>query len=98
MIGEQGITVHVEPSVSTISEVEPVTGLPTVFTRNASTTMRVRDGDTVVVGGLGMEQQERSGRSIPFLRNLPLIGGLFRLPSHSRPHSELIYLLKVHVV
>lgn len=98
MVGEKGITVHVEPSVSTISEIESVTGLPTVFTRNASTTMRVCDGDTVIVGGLGMRQAERSSRGIPFLRNLPIVGGLFVLPGRSLPRSELVYLLTVHVL
>lgn len=98
MVGDLGITVHVEPSVSTISELEPVTGLPTLFTRNVSTTMRVRDGDTIVIGGLGMRQTERSSRGIPFLRNLPIVGGLFRLPTHARPHSDLVYFLTVHLL
>lgn len=97
MLGEGGVTVQLEPSVSTISELEPVTGLPTVNTRNLTTTLRVKDGDTLVVGGLGMRQAARSSRGIPFLRNLPLIGGLFRLPGHADSFSELIFLVTIHV-
>ena len=97
MLGDGGVTVHLEPSVSTISELEPITGLPTVNTRNLATTLRVKDGDTLVVGGLGMRQTGRARRGIPFLRNLPLIGGLFRLPGRSDSFSELIFLVTIHV-
>ncbi|HEY3412511.1 MAG TPA: hypothetical protein VGM51_05550 [Armatimonadota bacterium] len=97
MLGDGGVTVHLEPSVSTISELEPVTGLPTVNTRKLSTTLRVKDGDTLVVGGLGLHQIGRSARGIPFLRDLPLIGGLFRLPGRSDSSSELVFLVSVHV-
>ena len=92
------VIVDVAPEVSTITEREPRTGLPTVFTRNASATLRLRNGDTAVIGGLSEDQPERRYRKIPILGDLPLIGRLFRVTENHRTRRELTLFVTARVL
>jgi hypothetical protein len=83
------ITVELSPQVTSVAETEARTGLPTVFTRNTHSTVRLMDGDTIVIGGVSMAQDQRSRRGI--LR-------LFRTPSHARPRQELALFVTARVV
>jgi type II secretory pathway component GspD/PulD (secretin) len=55
-----------------------VTGLPTKTTRSAETTVRVRDGQTIVTGGLRQLERRATHRAIPILSEIPLVGKLFQ--------------------
>jgi len=95
------ITLNIDPEnteVSNISELDPRTGLPVLSARRAGTTVRVRDGETVVLGGLSQTQRERRGTKIPVLGDLPLVGGLFRSRSESDVNSELLVFITPHVL
>jgi type IV pilus assembly protein PilQ len=91
------ITVDIVPEVSSIAEREPRTGLPTVFTRNAHATLRLRSGDTVMIGGLVDDQPERRRRRIPILGSLPLIGPFFHTVEARRVRHELTIFLPARV-
>ncbi|HEV8356839.1 MAG TPA: secretin N-terminal domain-containing protein, partial [Gemmatimonadales bacterium] len=52
-------------------------GAPIISTREASTLLFVRDGQTAVIGGLIDRQEEKSRSGIPVLMDIPLVGGLF---------------------
>ncbi len=91
--GNGEITVKISPEVSNIVELEQATGLPTVSTRRAATTVRVKDGETVVIGGLTQRQDYFTHRRIPLLGDIPLIGGLFRSRSKNTTDSDLVILI-----
>jgi len=92
------ILLEVAPEVSTIAEREPRTGLPTVFVRNASSTLRLVHGGTAVIGGLVEDQPERRRRRIPLLGDLPLIGGIFRYTESRRSFSDLALFVTARVL
>ncbi len=72
------IILDLNEEISTLSAPDPLTGLPTKTTRTASTTVRVRDGQTIVIGGLRQVESRSVRRAIPILSEIPIIGNLFR--------------------
>jgi general secretion pathway protein D len=73
-------------------------GAPIISTREASTHLFVRDGQTVVIGGLADRQIERTRSGIPGLSSLPWIGGLFGSTHDSDAQGELYLFLTPHIV
>jgi type II secretory pathway component GspD/PulD (secretin) len=96
--GNNEITTDITSEVSNIQELDPQTGLPLLSQRVASTTVRARDGETIVVGGLVQEQTYETKRKIPILGDLPLIGGLFRSKNTTTTDSELVILITPHIL
>ncbi len=76
--GEGEIILDLQEEISTLSAPDPVTGLPTKTTRSAETTVRVRDGQTIVTGGLRQLERRATHRAIPILSEIPLVGKLFQ--------------------
>jgi len=72
------IILDLNEEISTLSAPDSVTGLPTKTTRTASTIVRVRDGQTIVIGGLRQGESRSVRRAIPILSEIPIIGNLFR--------------------
>lgn len=91
--GNGEITTTISPEVSNIVELDRATGLPTLSSRRASTTVRVKDGETVVIGGLTQRQDYSTKRKIPILGDLPLVGPMFRSRSRSSTDTELVILI-----
>ena len=67
-------------------------------TRTADTTVTVRDGEPMVIGGLIGAEEAKSVSKIPFLGDLPLLGALFRNHRKSKSESELVIFLTAHVL
>lgn len=67
-------------------------------TQNAQSEVLVRDGETVVIGGLTVTEREEVRSGIPFLMNLPLVGGLFRTTRESTVQRDLIILVTPTIV
>lgn len=73
-------------------------GAPVISTREASTFLFVKDGQTTVIGGLIDRQGEKTRSGVPVLINIPLLGGLFGSTHNSTSVSELFLFLTPHVV
>ena len=87
------ITLDLDPRVSTVDAIENGTGLPTVGIREVKSVVRVRAGDTVVLGGLDSDLQGRTDQwPSPFAR-VPLLRDLFRSHRRSRTRPSLILLV-----
>ena len=95
--GEE-IICRIEPEVSTLSALDPVTGLPEKITRNANTMVRVRDGQTVVIGGLRQEEERAVRTRVPILGNLPLLGSLFRSSRSVTTRTDLVVFITPRVL
>jgi len=72
-------------------------GVPVVDTREANTALLLRDGQTVVLGGLRREEKTKQVNQIPILGDLPLIGILFKSVNTVTAHSELVILLSPRI-
>jgi type II secretory pathway component GspD/PulD (secretin) len=69
--------------------VDPSAGI-IIATQDASTTVKVRDGETAVIGGLKSEQVQEADTGIPILMNIPVIGALFRYHTQQVQVRDLI--------
>jgi type II secretory pathway component GspD/PulD (secretin) len=96
--GNGEITCTLSPEVSNISELERETGLPVLSTRNARTTVRVKDGETIVIGGLNQRQEYKTKTRVPLLGGLPFIGNLFRSSKTNTVDSELMIFVTPHIL
>ncbi len=95
--GEIVLKVHTE--VSDILERNPVDGDVDKLSKQVSETiLRVKDGQTVVIGGLIKNSTKFSKQGIPLLSDIPLIGALFSQTTNEREDSELIIVLKARRV
>jgi general secretion pathway protein D len=90
--------------MSVLQEVSSATaetqfGAPVISTREARTQLLVKDGQTAVLGGLIEHQQEYTASGIPLLKDIPLIGRLFRTSQARRRNTtELFLFLTPHVL
>ena len=66
--------------------------------RSADTTVRLKNGETMVIGGLIDSDESRSLSKIPFLGDLPVLGAFFRSVRTSRTETELMIFLTAHVL
>jgi type IV pilus secretin PilQ/predicted competence protein len=71
---------------------------PVIARREAQTTTLIKDGETVVIGGLKKESLVQSQNKIPLLGDLPLLGGLFKFESEKTVNSELVIFITPHIV
>ncbi|MBR2733735.1 MAG: pilus assembly protein PilQ [Selenomonadaceae bacterium] len=91
------ITATIHTEVSTPQYVEDM-GAYRFNTRSADTTVTVRDGEPMIIGGLIGAEEAKSVSKIPFLGDLPILGALFRNHRKSKSESELIIFLTAHVL
>jgi type II secretory pathway component GspD/PulD (secretin) len=96
--GNGEITTRITPKVSNIVEIDPQTGLPLLSTRQADTSVRVKDGETIAIGGLTLQQEFDTKRKIPLLGDLPGIGELFTSRSRTKEKSELVIFVTPHIL
>lgn len=96
--GNGEITTSLQVEVSNISSVDATTGLPLLSTRNAASTVRTYDGETIVIGGLRQRQKETVDRKIPILGDIPLIGQLLRSKSEASVDTELVIFVTPRLV
>ena len=87
------VTMHVHPVVSTITSIDPSTGLPQTSEREAETTLVVKDGETIVLGGLIRDEMTKTVNEVPLLSKLPLIGELFRNTTTTGRKSEIFVFI-----
>lgn len=94
------ITVKVEPEVSTIFEfIGPDNNIPRVKSRKSSTTIRVKDGESIIIGGLLSNDRKQTLYKFPFLHKLPWIGEkLFTSKNLVERKTDLIIQITPRIV
>lgn len=70
-----------------------VDGFPTILTREARTQVMVKDGETVVIGGLLQETEGEDTSRVPIISDIPIIGGLFKNKSKTLDTEELLIFI-----
>jgi general secretion pathway protein D len=71
---------------------------PVISTREAQTQVLVRDGQTIMLGGLQDQQRDRTRSGVPLLSGLPLIGPLFGATSHNDSQTELYLFITPRIL
>jgi len=89
------INIKAKTIVNIVSGQETQQGLtvPRISSREAQTTMNVKSGETIVIGGLIKEEEIRNENSVPFLSKLPLLGSMFRTSNKSKANTEIVIFI-----
>lgn len=93
------ITLHVRPTITTVSEqtksvAEQQVPLPRTSVRELDSVIRAQDGKIVVLGGLAYERNIDEAAGIPLAADLPLVGAAFDQRRRTTVKSEFIILLR----
>jgi len=97
-IAEDGtIIMNIHPSITdkTGEKTTPdgKSTFPLLSVRETDTTVRVRDGQTIIIAGLMQEKNEESYVGVPVLESVPVLGGLFRYKTNKKRNSELVIMI-----
>ena len=92
------ITVDAEPEVSFVETWSNNGMYPVIGTRSAKTTVRVRDGEEILIGGLIRDEENKENNKIPLLGNIPIIKSLFSYKGKTGSSQELIILITPHII
>ena len=96
--GDQ-IDIEISQEVSSANRTETgVTSSPTFSTRRLETRLSMRNGSTVLLGGLVSTNISDGSAGVPLLKDIPLLGQAFRTNSRSREKSELIIIITPYVI
>ena len=96
------VTLNIRPDYATIADQVYATGetgarelAATLLSRRNLDlkNVRIKDGETLVIGGMIQEVETKSVNKIPFLGDLPLIGSAFRSSSTTKQKSELVIMI-----
>jgi type IV pilus assembly protein PilQ len=86
-------TMHVERSF--------ITGLvqqfPILDNRKVDSILRVKDGDTIVLGGLLDDESTVSIDKVPLLGDIPILGAFFKNVKKTKTHQEVVFLITPHI-
>jgi type II secretory pathway component GspD/PulD (secretin) len=90
----------VYPQISSISGFLNVNGAqyPQVVSREAQTSVRLHDKETLVVGGLLSDTESKSLQRIPILGQIPVLGNLFTYREHAKQRTDLIMMITPEVL
>ncbi|MFA4967519.1 MAG: secretin N-terminal domain-containing protein [Candidatus Margulisiibacteriota bacterium] len=95
-VGEDGfIRMKIAPK---ISEGYIANGLPNENTTETNNEVLVKDGQTIVIGGLLKDAQTQVDSGIPILMSIPFIGGIFRKTTISNEKRELLVFVTPHIL
>ncbi|MGB9618912.1 MAG: hypothetical protein ACPL7K_00705 [Armatimonadota bacterium] len=98
--GEDEIVLTLYPQVSLITGYlrTQAGDYPQISTREARTTVSVKNGSTLAIGGLLRSNEILSTAKVPLLSDLPLVGQLFRHQKRTRDRTEIVILLSPRIV
>ncbi len=101
-INEDGfVTMKLKPEVSSVSRTVTTAqgnSVPVVDTSIAETSLMVKDGTTIVMGGLIKDRTALVKNQIPVLGSIPVVGSLFRARNDEKIKTELIVFLTPHII
>lgn len=102
VLSEGRISVRVKTEVSELSQENSFelggVSLPSIKVRRAETTMELPSGGSLVLGGLLQDSLRQSISGLPGLKNLPVLGTLFRSRDYERAETELVIIVTPYLV
>lgn len=109
-----GIILNIEPIVYSdnridlkirqeVSEALPlgaadVVKSPSIFNRAVSTNLSLRDGSAILIGGLMSNRQNNGAGGVPLLKDVPIVGNLFKTQTRGRTRTELVLMIVPYIV
>ena len=91
------ITADLTPVISNPMGVS-ADGYPNVFQRSVNTTVRLDNGQTLVLGGLLRGDEQNGLKKIPILGDIPILGALFRTSTKKNIQTNLVIYITPHII
>jgi type IV pilus assembly protein PilQ len=85
-------------SVGTVYQSAGGGDAPAIDERKAETKVLVRNGQTTVIGGIFVERETDSASGVPWLKDIPWMGGLFRSTNKTKERKELLIFITPRIV
>jgi len=95
------ITMKVKPEVSSVAEmlITPTKNqIPIIDTSLTETTVMVKDGMTIIIGGMRKDERTNVAKQTPFLGRIPLLNYFFKSSSAKTDRIELLVLITPHII
>jgi type II secretory pathway component GspD/PulD (secretin) len=96
------VTLDLAPKITAIIDDADVTvegtTVPQLTTREASTSVMIKSGETLVIGGLISDAETDAVSKVPFLGDIPFLGRLFRHESTVKAKTDLLIFLTPHII
>lgn len=92
------VRIEVSPSFSSLNSDATVDGIPGLNRRSVETTVDLREGQWLAIAGLIQDEQGGERTRVPYLGDLPFLGGLFSTQDTSRVETELVVLVSPQLV
>ena len=92
------VTLQIEQSITDVGSVDAATGQRSFLERNVSSTVAVRSGESVVLGGLIRDNESQGRSGIPLLMDIPVVGSLFSTTNKDNSRTELLIFISPRVV
>ncbi|HEX9916994.1 MAG TPA: secretin and TonB N-terminal domain-containing protein [candidate division Zixibacteria bacterium] len=93
----QEIIVEIHPEFNTPQGSFDPNVPPTINHRILDSTVRLRDGETIVLGGLVQSLENQTIKKFPILGNIPIIGRIFQNRTTTKTNAELVIYLTPHI-
>jgi type IV pilus assembly protein PilQ len=107
-----GITLEVTPQVSadgfvllnivakssTLDFAQAIENIPAEISREAKANVLVKDGETVVIGGIMKDTSSNSDSGVPYLKDIPVLGWLFKRASWRKDLEELVVFITPRII
>jgi pilus assembly protein CpaC len=102
VLGDNTIRLHTRPEVSELTNVGAVLiggqYVPALLTRKAETTIEMQSGQSFAMAGLLKQSEEAINSGVPGLKDLPVLGSLFRSVRYQQGETELVVLVTANLV
>jgi len=101
-INDEGfVTMKIKPEVSSVigTLVTPTNNrIPIIDSSMAETTVMVKDGSTIIIGGMRKDEKSKTADQVPYLGKIPFLGFLFRSSVDRIERTELLVMITPHIV
>jgi type II secretory pathway component GspD/PulD (secretin) len=95
--GDGKIMLSLNPSKESLGPVN-ADGTPSINQQSATTTVLVNNGETVVIAGLTSNDKSNEESGIPILKNIPIIGNLFKTSGKRANKTDVIIFVTPHII
>lgn len=102
VLGQGLINLRIAPEVSELDFSNAITisgtTVPSLITRNAQTTVELRDGQSFAIAGLFQSDGSRNISQLPWIGSVPILGALFRSTAFQNNETDLVIIVTPHLV
>ncbi|MBI3753029.1 MAG: type IV pilus secretin PilQ [Deltaproteobacteria bacterium] len=92
------VSMKIKASRNSIGSFRSAAGTPSISKKEASTEIIVKDGETAVIGGIVVADKSEATSGIPFFKDIPILGWLFKNNSVADSQTELLIFITPNIV